>query len=99
MSNDKLRKLTLWDCINWYAAAHGTEHEREQRKVLDQAIDAALADTADAPPKVTEEMVAAGAARLHIRWGYIFFHETAELSNEATQDILRAALAAAQKGG
>jgi len=47
MSNDKLRKLTLWDCINWYAAAHGTEHEREQRKVLDQAIDAALADTAD----------------------------------------------------
>ena len=55
--------------------------------------------TADAPPEVTEEMVAAGAARLHIRWGYIFFHETAELSNEATQDILRAALAAAQKEG
>ncbi|KKM91117.1 hypothetical protein LCGC14_1231910, partial [marine sediment metagenome] len=63
-------------------------------------IDAALADSADAPPvEPTEEMVEAGATRLHTRWGYIFFHDSAELSNRATRDILRAALAAAQKEG
>ena len=54
-----LRKQTLWHTIDWYASSIGTEHERGQRKILDQAIEVALADTADAPLEVTEEMVEA----------------------------------------
>ena len=39
-----LRRLTLWHTIDWYASSIGTEHEKRERKVLDNAIDAALAD-------------------------------------------------------
>lgn len=37
-----MSKQALWECINWYMASWGTEHESQERKVLDQAIDAAL---------------------------------------------------------
>ena len=42
-----LRKQTLWHTIDYYASSIGTEHEKRERKVLDQAIDAALADSAN----------------------------------------------------
>jgi hypothetical protein len=42
------KKQALWECINWYIASLGTKEEKRERKVLDQAIDAALADTATA---------------------------------------------------
>jgi len=37
-----LRKLTLWETIDWYASSIGTEHEKHERKVVDQAIDVIL---------------------------------------------------------
>ncbi len=46
-----LRKLALWECITWYTMALNTEYEKRERKVLDQAIDAALAGTVDEASK------------------------------------------------
>ncbi len=45
------RKQTLWAAIASYEMSLNTEYEKQERGVLDQAIDAALADsaTADAP--------------------------------------------------
>ncbi len=41
------RKQALLECIDYYASSIGTEHEKRERKVLDQAIDAALGVTSD----------------------------------------------------
>jgi len=90
-----LRKLTLWHTIDWYASSVGTEHEREQRRVLDQAIDAALADTADAPPEPTEEMVEAALAVETDEGGPI----SQDIGFGMMRLMLEAALAAAQKEG
>ena len=51
--NDK--KQVLWDCINVYTAAVGTDREKRERAVLDQAIDAALADSATRTHEFTED--------------------------------------------
>lgn len=42
-----MSKQVLWDCINVYTVAVGTEREKKERKLLDQAIDAALGDMSD----------------------------------------------------
>lgn len=42
-----MSKQVLWDCINVYTAAMGTERESQERAVLDQAIDAALASVSN----------------------------------------------------
>ncbi len=81
--------------------------ERDPKRVMGIGLGEAMeaTDTAffctghstDVPPEPTKEMVEAGAARLRTGWGCVFFHDATELSNKATRDILRAALAVTQK--
>ncbi len=108
---EKLRKLALWECITWYTMALNTEYEKQERKVLDQAIDA-LADSADAPPSTNSgEVVDELVVGVNDKMEHVLRRDFNEVCDEfeifpeeygrgAFLDVLvRVALAAAQKEG